>query len=1621
MKMSKLFAYIVILSLLFPFFSSFIDLDHNSQKKQFKEISKAVTNSKTWTILIYMDGDNNLEMEAIYDFLELACYGSDKNINILVQMDRVAGNSPGYGDWTTTKRFYISQGMTPDAHNALLDLGELNMGDPQTLTDFILWSVNLYPADHYAMVLWDHGNGWQSFCTDDSDNDALNLSELDIALSNAGHFFDLIGFDACLMGMAEVHLCLQNWASICVSSENLEPVDGWPYDTIICDLKSNPEISPAELGDLIVNRYYEFYNVYGDQDETLSSINLTNYQQLILEIDEFSEVLIQEFGNIENEIHISRLQCDDSFTYGEYVDLYKFAQQISLNVQNPLIKSKAIIVMELISTSVLSNQVTGSVLELNGIGIYFPMTEFSAEYDNIMFSSLTSWNIFIRMYYNYQVLKDDFYEDNDDQSNAYDLSLRENCWLSSINGMGFQNDPDWYRIRISVGEPKIEIILNHSYETIHLGLFRLDGTEPIIEKTSRTAIKINLILGQGIYYILIDGGYYGNVYDLFWDDHPALDDNYEENNNASTAFDLTPYQGYLYSNQISEYGAAIQNDEDWYKIIQKWYKNRVIIDLKFQHIEGNIDIDVIDSTFNIIVQGCSFNDCEHVEFTTSENSLYYLRVYGENIGNIYELQWYNEKDDVFEDNNKYNTSYNITSYRNMPVNYQDIIENKNGMYGVNGIQWDNDWYEIQIRSGRNRVIVEVKNINEQMLWVYLYNYTDDLVLITSASSPYVGGNTEYGSIYIDHIVDTPGIYYILIQGFNEGCEYILKWNDFTPNDDPYENNDDIEYAFNLTLKEQMWLNYIEDYGVQNDDDWYEISLDESESRLIVKLFLMRYTYNYNYLYIDLYSDEMELLATSSTRSRYSMDWERSYVIDEILPDGKYFLKIYGGNHSDIYNLLWDDLPSNEDNYENNDNKIDAYDLSDNEDIWLEDLEDKGIIYEGDYDWFKVYVNYGEECLIVNLTYCWHIGFLRLYIYNKLGNCIALNDNIDYNKSVQLQVPEGIYYIRIESSGSNVEYNLWWDDVAPIEDHYEDNDNFTTATLLQIKYDYYNKYLSDLNGYGVQNDEDWYQIELKTNLIESNISIKLIYNNSKGDLHMELYNSSQIIVASNYSSVSNKLLDNLLVNSALYLRIFGDNQSILYDIHLILNGYEDFYEKNDNYLNAYNITALEYDYWTNPKIFDCVQNNEDWFVFSINASQEFLSLSYKCYDVMNLIIFDENLTQIYTRTFSNYYFHSYSFVLPSSNVYYILFNSTNMGIQYNFYWESLSLLSLIDDDYENNDSPLNAYPLPRRTWLSQIEGVGISYSYDKDWYSFNIDSNEQYLNLRITPCYDICVSLYNSTLDFVCYVVDYLELELSNGIYYLLIDTIYSGVAYNIWWDDVVNDAPIILKYSPENGHNEIQNSQLLNVTVFDPDGDNLNVYIYDSLNHTLLDSVFNISSGSSFTYIWTNLENNTIYYWFILINDGISQISSEILSFTTFDSSEPPNPALLLFPGDDEMAVNLDPLLCVYVSDPDSSLLNVYFYDASNNHLIDSKIDVSNSSEVSIIWTGLSENTEYKWYVIVQDGSSETHSLIWSFTTIDTSFKSSEFPIYVYGIVLFIIISIIPIFIVMKWKKKKLI
>lgn len=199
----------------------------NNDEVKIQEINTGKSRSPNdWTFLVYLDADNNLESAGIDDFLEMSSVGSDANIHIVVQFDRTPGYDPTYDDWTTTKRYYITSGMTPTTDNAIEDLGEVNMGSPAILSDFITWGTVNYPATHYALILWDHGAGWKynsdsdeiltkAVCYDDTSfGDSLTLEELESALSTAGETIYLIGFDACLMGMAEVDYQIKDWADL---------------------------------------------------------------------------------------------------------------------------------------------------------------------------------------------------------------------------------------------------------------------------------------------------------------------------------------------------------------------------------------------------------------------------------------------------------------------------------------------------------------------------------------------------------------------------------------------------------------------------------------------------------------------------------------------------------------------------------------------------------------------------------------------------------------------------------------------------------------------------------------------------------------------------------------------------------------------------------------------------------------------------------------------------------------------------------------------------------------------------------------------------------------------------------------------------------------------------------------------------------------------------------------------------------------------------------------------------------------------------------------------------------------------------------------------------------------
>ncbi len=144
-----------------------------------------------WTVMVYMSGDNNLEDYVVKDIEEeLGLVGSNADIKILALADRGPGYDTSRGDWQTTKLFKVKQGMKANSSEAVADWGERDMGDPQTLIDFVIWSKKNYPAAHYALYFWGHSWNWEPGWTmrdyttnhDTLDYDTLDYGEIKAAL-----------------------------------------------------------------------------------------------------------------------------------------------------------------------------------------------------------------------------------------------------------------------------------------------------------------------------------------------------------------------------------------------------------------------------------------------------------------------------------------------------------------------------------------------------------------------------------------------------------------------------------------------------------------------------------------------------------------------------------------------------------------------------------------------------------------------------------------------------------------------------------------------------------------------------------------------------------------------------------------------------------------------------------------------------------------------------------------------------------------------------------------------------------------------------------------------------------------------------------------------------------------------------------------------------------------------------------------------------------------------------------------------------------------------------------------------------------------------------------------------
>jgi len=236
---------------------------------------------KPYTIMLYMNG-SDLESEigaATTDLAEILGSGlRSENANVIIF---TGGAERWHNDLISPAKCTIWS-----AADGLLyrqkDLGLLNMGCPHTLANFISYSMSAFPAEKYALILWDHGGGAiAGFGHDEHfdnlyDYGSLSLPEMDFAFRQAGlhkNKLEFLGFDSCLMATVEMAVIASSYARYLIASEDLEPGDGWDY-AFLAYLNQNPLASGADIGREIVDTFMAFYGEDSAEILTLSVTDL---------------------------------------------------------------------------------------------------------------------------------------------------------------------------------------------------------------------------------------------------------------------------------------------------------------------------------------------------------------------------------------------------------------------------------------------------------------------------------------------------------------------------------------------------------------------------------------------------------------------------------------------------------------------------------------------------------------------------------------------------------------------------------------------------------------------------------------------------------------------------------------------------------------------------------------------------------------------------------------------------------------------------------------------------------------------------------------------------------------------------------------------------------------------------------------------------------------------------------------------------------------------------------------------------------------------------------------------------------------------------------------------------
>jgi hypothetical protein len=380
---------------------------------------------------------------------------------MLVQWDKPEDNKTWRYRVTNSGR--IDQKSFSVEGKALIDAGslsvEMGINPEKELVACMTWAKTSFPANKYALILWNHGSGiedprklnkhiakfglpftpWlqipgypakefakqRGILFDDSQNTYLTNQGLTRAMASIktvlGKNLDLLGMDACLMAMIEVGYQVKDSVNVLVGSQNVEAGEGWAYSGLLSVFDKNPATVTTEMfATAIVAAYHNFYQsgANADPSHTQSAINLANLNTIGANINQLVAALIncKKINATRTQTAIrDAYRAAIKFDMPEYIDLYSFYAGLSTRIGkhvggNPKpndaydqataqVRQIAAIGMKLVLATVIANAVGSDFAQAKGLSIYLPANgAVHASYPLTLFAKNTTWDTFLKTF-----------------------------------------------------------------------------------------------------------------------------------------------------------------------------------------------------------------------------------------------------------------------------------------------------------------------------------------------------------------------------------------------------------------------------------------------------------------------------------------------------------------------------------------------------------------------------------------------------------------------------------------------------------------------------------------------------------------------------------------------------------------------------------------------------------------------------------------------------------------------------------------------------------------------------------------------------------------------------------------------------------------------------------------------------------------------------------------------------------------------------------------------------------------------------------------------------------------------------------------------------------------------